>query len=219
MSGFMNEPKIHLSIFEFNWGNDHGKLYLKFESLDGSFATGKPIQVNALMLYPVEQSNPDIFHMYFPNTMALDEYNTLVSVDNWDITETKSGNSSKIRALSPSVENIHHFSGVPPTLTFETVWTQEGFQDGLLAMGEDPWEEVKWEHSTNLVLKDSILMEKIISIQPSEVTLEIKSNNYLIGLTLAIIALTIVTLFASMWMFWFSKSKNNDSKIYSNSDS
>lgn len=201
--GIATEPKIHLYIHQFDWEGKHGMVVLKFESKDGAFTTGEPIHVSTLLLYGVADKL-NFFNLYFPNTMTPEIYNELISNKGWDITRNITETAFIIEARSPPLAHFENFTGVPPTSEFDIIWTQEGFQDGFLIIDEKPFTIVK--ESLHPQFGNFSSMEKVITIQPSDVGIQIKSNNYLIGFTLGITALTLLMGFMSLEMFWFSRN-------------
>ena len=182
MTGLMNEPKIHVFVYEFDWGNNTGDLWIEFESKEGSFTTVSPINGMAVLFFPIDQNEARLFHLYFPNTLSKQMYDDFVTGEGWKIKTTLENNTISILASTPSKYQIFDFAGTPPVSNFETVWTQEGY----LIIDENPLYSEKLEKSNKLVLGNALLMEKVISIQPSDVNLEIKSNNYNLDVILKI---------------------------------
>lgn len=207
VTGVIIEPKIHLFTYEFDWNDEHGILLLKFESKDGALTTGKPIHVNGILFYPVSANMEESFMLHLPNTISPKYYNQLISDDIWKIKTTIDEKSVTIESRA-IIAGFYNFDGIPLITDFDIVWTQEGFQNVYLIIDKKPITIEEFNKSDKVIIGNSFLIEQAVSIQPSNVNLQIQSNNYLIGLTLAIIALTILTGFTTLELLWFSKFSN-----------
>jgi hypothetical protein len=172
---------------EFEVDNKTVVTIFHFKSTDGSFSTGKTIHVDGLLYYPTKTNPNEQFALDLPNTLTPTDYNLLSNDILW---RTHENGSILTMPLDVLTESPHYFSGLPVSLSvdFDTVWTQEGFQDGYLEIHD----------STNATNIKKILIDKIISIQPSDVSQNLSTNNIILGLTFYMIALSLVTIFLSI---------------------
>src|SRR4029077_4499580 len=124
-----------------------------------------------LLYYPTKTNPYEVFSLYFPNTIIPDEYNTLNTAELWQVHEN--GSLLVIPRDLLVFENQYNFSGTPPTLKFDTVWTQDGLQDGFLIIHD----------SSNITNSKKIPLDKVINIEPADVLQNTKTNNMILGLT------------------------------------
>lgn len=177
-------PRNQVAVKEFEWDNQSVRLILHFKSNDGAFTTGKQIHVDGLLYYPTKTNQHESFSLYFPNTIIPFEYNMLNDDKLWQVYE----NGGLLVIPNDIVfENQHNFSGTPLLTNFDTVWTEEGFQDGYLII----------QDSVNKTNSGKIPLEKVINIEPSDVLQNTRTNNIILGLTFYMIILSLVTIFSN----------------------
>lgn len=188
ITGSNIQPRLEISVQHFEWKNQTGLVILRFESDSGAFTTGNAIHVNARLFYPFNSNDIEAYLLYFPNTLSPDEYNKLSENKQWEATS----NGTQIMFSSGFSENLQNLIGIPPSTEFDTIWTQEGLQDGYLIIGKS----LSFNKDGSINLENATKLEKIINIQPTDVLQNLKTNNIVAGLTFAIIALTIATTFS-----------------------
>jgi len=201
MAGIMTESRVQLFAHEFNWEGNEGRLILRFESSNGIFVAGEKIQVNSFLQYPVSSDPAELYLLYFPNTLEQENYDQLISDDFWEIEVDDEG----VTIGSPYNQKLVNIGGVPPLTEFDVIWTQEGVQEGILLMDSS----AVTIGGAGIKYSDEIVLEKMITIQPSEVNLQRISNNYSVGLVSVIIGITILTAYFGVEKIWFL---NHDSK-------
>ena len=195
MMGTFTKPEIHAFEYEFEYDESLVILSLRFESSTGVFVTGETINVNALLGYHKGETE---FHLlYFPNVLEPDEYKELLSKENFGkLIPNEDGSGVSFKAGHGKI--LHNLGNFPPTSEFDVVWTQDGPKDAILIMNAE-----SISMSEEQLRKDGMLIEKIITIQPSNVKLQMQSNNVSLGLALIIIAITILTAFFGVEKIWF----------------
>lgn len=194
VGNFNISPRNQVTVKEFELDNQPIHVILHFKSNDGAFTTGKPIHVDGLLYYPTKTNQHEVFSLYFPNTIIQDEYNMLNTDELWKV-----HNNGSLLVIPNDIifENQYSFSGTPPTLRFDTVWTQEGLQDGFLIIHD----------SSNTTNSGKISLEKVINIESSDILQNTKTNNMILGLTIYIVILSLVTIFSNYDKFFEFKKK------------
>lgn len=172
---------------EFEVDNQTAQVIFHFKSTGGVFSTGKTIHVDGILYYPTKTNSNERFSLDLPNTLTPTEYDLLSNDNLW---RTHENGSILVMPADVLTEVPHYFSGLPANLSvnFDTVWTQEGFQDGYLEIHD----------STNAKNSKRILLDKIIDIQSADVSQNLNTNNMILGLTLYMIVLSFVTILSSI---------------------
>lgn len=182
LTGSNVQSSIELSVNDFKWKNQPVQITLRFESDDGAFTTGKVIHVHGLLYYPTKTNPNERISLYLPNTLTPDEYKTLSDDKQWEIVAGGGG----LKMTSVLSKHYEDFTGVIPTTTFDTVWIQEGLQEGYVII----------QDSSNVTSVEKIPIDKIINIQSTDVLQNLRTNNTIAGLTFALIAITMAISFA-----------------------
>lgn len=201
MLGWLTKPEIHVFVHEFKFKEELGFLTLRFESSSGVFVTGEKIHVNALLVYPLDMSKTVYHLLYFPDALQPEEYLELVPKENFGkLIPDEEGVSIKV----PQSKSLHNLALFPPTTEFDVIWTQDGPKDAVLIMDAKEVSPSKEE-----LLKNGTNVQRMITIQPSDVRLQTQSNNVNIGLALIIIGITILTAFFGIERIWFLPKSNS----------
>lgn len=185
MKGIFDESKVHLSLHEFEWDGKPTYLQIRFQSEGSTFTTGETVHATAVLGAEVSSKTKEFFVLHFPETWKPEDYNKLQLDKNWDVEVTET--SIEISFPSKIYYNLKDF---PPNANFDLIWTKEGLQKGVLLIGENPFEP-----------DQEIILENVINIRPSEVRLQLNSNNYSLGLALIVISLTMITSFFGFQAF------------------
>ncbi len=190
--GLLVQPRVQLSVQDIEWENQPIQVILRFESDEGAFTTGKIINVHALILHhsgKITQGNT--ISLYFPNTLTTDQYNKLKDDTQWRTYSDKEISSVVMpNGLSETPVNL---VGAFPTAKFDTIWTQEGLQDGYLLI----------QNSSNVIqnekpnINNAIKLDKIINIEPADVLQNLQTTNVLAGVTWLLLAITLLTAFVT----------------------
>jgi len=185
--GIFTQPEVHLFSYEFEHQEEFAVLSLRFESSSGVFTSGQEINVNAFLTYSFSTQDNAIHLLYFPNSFTPEEYKKLLVKENFGkmIPDEDGTGFSFEAAPSKILRNLGNF---PPESEFDVVWTQDGPKDAILIMNADTV-----SMSEEQLRKDGRVIEKIITIQPSDIKIQMQSNNVSIGLALIITAITILT--------------------------
>ncbi len=178
-------PKVHIYPVEFEWGNKTSTMLLRFESEGGAFTTGNSVNVKAILGAGVSTQTEEFFIINFPNTLDPDTYEKISNEKNWDFNQT----DTSIEYVFPA-KYFANLINYPPRTETNVIWTQEGSQDMVLIFDKNP---IFFDESEKLTYGNHIVVEDVINIQSSDARLQIKSNNLMIGLTLAILCLAFVT--------------------------
>jgi len=187
MSGVFTQPEVHLFKHEFEYQDGIGFLTIRFESKTGIFTVGQEIMIDAFLSLPKFSPTDNKLHLlYFPNGFDPSEYNELIKQENFakvTLNEDGSGFSFKL-APSKIFLNLGNF---PPQTKTTAVWTQDGPIKAILQLdAEDIY------LSDKSLEEHGIVIEDIITIQSSDVKIQMQSNNITIGLALIITAVTIL---------------------------
>ena len=212
MLGGFTDPVVHVFVHEFESDDgDPAYLTLRFESSNGVFVTGEKISVNAVLAHDFSSDSNDFHLLYFPDALEPEEYEELKPLENFGKMipdEDGSGFSIKV----PKTKILHNLGVFPPTAEFDVIWTQDGPKNAILIMYAQ-----SISFNEEQLYKDGMVIEKIITIQPSDVKLQMQSNNVSIGLALIIIGIIILTAFFGVEKIWFlprteSRSTNDAKK-------
>lgn len=177
-------PKVHIYQADFEWKNQTSTLLLRFESDGGAFTTGNSINVKAILGTNVSTETEEFFIIYFPNTLDPDTYDKISNAKNWDFNQTK----TSIEYTFPA-KYFANLIDYPPRTETDVIWTQDGNQDMVLIFDKNP---ILLDEFGKLTYGNHVVIEDVINIQSSDARLQIKSNNTMIGLTLAVICLTFI---------------------------
>jgi len=181
---------------DFEIDNKTAQVIFHFKTTGGAFSTGKAIHIDGILYYPTKTNPNEQFSLELPNTMTPTEYDLLSNDNLW---RTHENGSILVMPLDVIAEVPHYFSGIPLSIGFDTVWTQEGFQDGYLEIHD----------SMNSKNSKKILLDKIINIQPSDVSQNLTTNNMILGLTLYMIVLSFVTILSDIEKTWARHRETN----------
>ena len=212
LQGWWTEPEVHVFPYEFEFKDELAYLVLRFESSSGVFVTGEKIEVMAFLGYSSSSDSNDINLLYFPDALKPEEYAKLLPKENFGkiiLDEDGSGGSIEI----PKKKILHNLGTIPQTIEFDVIWTEDGPKDAVLIMNAESISMADEE-----LKEQGMVVEKIITIQPSHVKLQMKSNNVSLGLVVIIIAIAILTAFLSIEKIWnfsqsnFSSLNRNDHK-------
>jgi len=185
--GVLTQPEVHLFTHEFEYQDGLAFLTIRFESKTGVYTVGQEIMIDAFLTLP-EFSNRDnkIHLLYFPDSFTPEEYKELLKRENFakvTLDEDGSGFTFNV-AQSKIFLNLGNF---PPQTNTTAVWTQDGPKNAILQMDAE---------SIYFAEKDleehGIVIENIITIQSSDVKVQMQSNNITTGLALIITAVTIL---------------------------
>ncbi len=186
--GVLTQSEVHLFTHEFEYQESIAHLDLRFESKTGVFTVGQEINVNAFLAPSSFSSTDNKIHLlYFPNSFTPDEYKELLKKENFGKVipdEDGSGFSFNV-AQSKIFLNLGNF---PPLGETNAVWTQDGPKNAILLMDAE-----SITFSEKDLEEQGIVIENVITIQPSDVKIQMQSNNITTGLALIITAITILT--------------------------
>jgi len=185
--GVLTQPEVHLFTHEFEYQDGIALLTLRFESKTGVYTVGQEIIIDAfLSLSEFSSSDNKIHLLYFPNSFTPSEYKELLKRENfakvtWD--EDGSGFTFDV-APSKIFLNLGIF---PPKSNTTAVWTQDGPKSAILQMDAEAVYFIEAD-----IEEQGIVIENIITIQPSDVKVQMQSNNITTGLAFIITAVTIL---------------------------
>ena len=188
MSGVFTQSEVHLFVHEFDYQNGTAYLTLRFESPTGAYTAGQKISVNAILALP-EFSNQDnkIHLLYFPNSLTTTEYEKWIKLETFGKMVSEENSSESTLDFMPS-KMFMNLGNFPPTGDTDVVWTQDGPKNVILQM------DAKNVYGAEKDIEaHGIIIENIITIQPSDVKVQMQSNNITTGLALIITAVTILT--------------------------
>lgn len=198
----MNIPaRNQATVKEFLIDGHTAYVVFHFKSTSGAFTIGQPVHVDALLYYPTKTNPYELFSLLLPNAIQPSEYTALNDDSLW-----RSYNSGSLLVIpSDILEPSHNFTGTPLMTQFEIVWTQEGTKDAEILVSDS-------KNSTN---SHHLLLSDVIDIEPIEVLDNIKTNNVIVALTIAIVILSIVTLISNSDRFNIKKqvSEHHHSQI------
>jgi len=185
--GIWTQSEVHLFKQEFEYQEGVGFLTIRFESKTGIFTVGQEIIIDAFLSLPKFSPGDNKLHLlYFPNSFTPSEYTELIKRENFakvTLNEDGSGFSFKL-APSKIFLNLGNF---PPQTSTTAVWTQDGPIKAILQLdAKDMYLSDKDLEENGIVIGD------IITIQPSDVKIQMQSNNITTGLALIITAVTIL---------------------------
>lgn len=188
MFGVLTQPEVHLFTHEFEYQDGLALLTLRFESKTGVYTVGQEIIIDAFLTLPEFSSSDNKIHLlYFPNSFTSSEYKELLKRENFakvTLDEDGSGFTFDV-AQSKIFTNLGVF---PPQAELKAVWTQDGPKNAILQMDAE-----SIYFSEKDIEEHGMVIEDIITIQPSDVKVQMQSNNITIGLALIITAITILT--------------------------
>ena len=212
MLGWFTKPEVHVFVHDFEFEEELAYLELRFESSSGVFVTGEKIDVNAFLGYSFDTSSTSFHLLYFPDALEPEEYQELIPKENFGkIIPDEDGSGFSFKAAPSKI--LHNLGNFPPTSEFDVIWTQDGPKDAVLLM-----DAKTISFSKEQLLKDGMIIEKMITIQPSYVKLQMQSNNVSMGLVVIIIGITLLTAFFGVEKIWFlpksdpASSNRDDSK-------
>ena len=185
--GVLTQPEVHLFTHEFEYQDGIALLTLRFESKTGVYTVGQEIIIDAfLSLSEFSSSDNKIHLLYFPNSFTPSEYKELLKRENFAKISWDEDGSEFTFDVAPS--KIFLNLGIfPPKSNTTAVWTQDGPKSAILQMDA---EAVYFAEAD--IEEQGIVIENIITIQSSDVKIQMQSNNITTGLALIITAVTIL---------------------------
>lgn len=186
----LNTPtKVHVYLTDFALDGNQSHMIFRFESGGGAFTTGEKIHANILLAtdYPSIIGKHVMIH--FPQTLDPQQYDEIKNKKNWEVTQ----DGSSVKFSFPD-RHFGQWYGTSITVELDLVYTQEGPQDAIFMINDGLPE---FDETGKLNYGNHVVLEDVITIQPSDVRLQIKTNNWIIGLTVLIITLTIVTFYSN----------------------
>ncbi len=180
--------KIHVYTIDFILNGNQSHMIFRFESKGGAFTTGDKIHVDVLLATDYSASIGKYVLLHFPQTLDPEQYDKIKNEENWALNQT----NNSVQFSFPN-RHFYQWSGTSLTQEFDLVYTQEGSQDAIFIIDDFLPD---FDESGNLDYGNHVVLKNIITIEPSDVRLQIQSNNLIIGLTLLIITLTLATLYS-----------------------
>lgn len=194
----LNTPqKIHVYTTDFALNGEQSHMIFKFESEGGAFTTGNKIHVSALLGTNYSSTAGKYLLLHFPNTLDPEQYEKIKNEKTWS--PTINGN---LYQFSFPERHFLQWSDNSIITEYDLVWTQEGQQDAIFIIDDSL---PQFDENGNLDYGNHVVLNNIITIQPSDVRLQIKTTNLIIGLTLVTIILTIVAFYSN---YDSSRSRN-----------
>ncbi|MCH7561751.1 MAG: hypothetical protein IIC67_10390 [Thaumarchaeota archaeon] len=187
ISGVLTQPEVHLFTHEFDYQDGTAYLTLRFESETGVYTVGQEIIIDAFLALPEFSNQDNKFHLlYFPNSFTPSEYKELLKRENFAKVTFDEDGSGFTFDFAPSKIFIN-LGNFPPQGNTTAIWTQDGPKNAILQI------DAKYAYITEKDIEEhGIIIENIITIQSSDVKVQMQSNNITTGLALIITAVTIL---------------------------